>query len=59
MAFDIAGHAVDDVSNRHTRVSNVGIVVDDGSRVDHGHAKREEALIPMDVAKKTCYYQEV
>lgn len=51
MVLEIAGLAVDDVRHRSTRVSAVGIRVDDGGLVDCTvGAEGVEAFIPVDVS---------
>lgn len=50
VALDVAGHAVDDVSQGYAGVGVVRVVVDDRGRVDGAGAReRPEALVPVDV----------
>ena len=52
VAFDVAGHTVDDVGHRHAGVGEVGVVVDDGGHVDGAvRTEREETLVPVNVTK--------
>lgn len=59
MAFDVARHAVNKVRHGCAGVGIVGIVVGDGNRVDIAiRGKREETLVPVDVARTMDEYDE-
>ena len=49
MAFDVAGHPVDNVGHGLARVGVEGVVVDNGGRVDGVVTYRVETLIPVNV----------
>ena len=50
MAFDVAGHPVDEVGHGNAGIGSVRGFVDDGGFVDRAiGAQRVEAFVPVDV----------
>lgn len=53
VTFDVTSHAVDDVCHGFSRVRVIGVIVDDGLRINGPiRTKWEESLVPMDVTRE-------
>ncbi len=55
VAFNVAGHSVDDMGHRYSGIGVVSVIINDRRLVDGGvHAEGEEAFIPVNVTKINC-----